>query len=248
MSVKVRRFALNTLASASAASRRSVPSASCSLLRVGSSVSSSPRTSKRSDGDGLVEKAVPGGASGDRLLVEQLLDLVLELERLVLADVLEPGPVAGERLRLHRRVEHRIVDAVELEGEEQELARGRGQPLLRVAVELGPLRIGGVARIDEAGIGHDPAEEVLDRLVAQHGGAERVCGVLASGEPVELAAVGLGEGLALGLGPGEVAREIRAVHGRVEVGEVPFGQGAELGWPGAGPQRRLGRAQVWVEA
>ena len=155
--------------------------------------------------DGLVEKAVPGGAPGDRLFVEQLLDLVLELERLVLADVLEPGPVAGKRLRLHRGVEHRIVDAVELEGEEQELARGRGQALLRVAVELGPLRIGGVAGIDEAGIGHDPAEEILDRLVAQDGGAERMRGVLASGEPVERAAVGLGEGLALGLGPGEVA-------------------------------------------
>ena len=70
-------------------------------------------------GDGLVEQAVPGRTAGHRLLVEELLDLVVELVGLVLAQVLDPGPVMGERLRRHGLVEHRVVDAVELEPEEQ---------------------------------------------------------------------------------------------------------------------------------
>ena len=49
MSVKVRRFALKVLASASEASLRTLSSGSCSLLRVGSMGSSSPRTVKRKE-------------------------------------------------------------------------------------------------------------------------------------------------------------------------------------------------------
>src|SRR5690348_10622156 len=48
-------------------------------------------------GDGLVEAAVPGGIAGGRLLMEELLDPVLELVRLLLAHVLEPRLVVAER-------------------------------------------------------------------------------------------------------------------------------------------------------
>ena len=103
-----------------------------------------------------------------------------------------------------RRVEHRVVDAVELEPEEQKLARGRGQALLRVAIELRADRVRGVAGIDEARIGHEAAEQILHRLVALHGLAERLGCPLAPRDRIELAAIGLGERLALGLGPGEI--------------------------------------------
>jgi hypothetical protein len=73
-------------------------------------------------GDGLVEQAVPGGAPGHGLLVEELLDLVVELVGLVLAQVLDPGPVMGERLLAHGPVHDLVFDAVELEPEEQKLA------------------------------------------------------------------------------------------------------------------------------
>ena len=46
--------------------------------------------------DGLVEQPVPGGIAGLRLLVEQLLDAVLELIGLVLAQILDPRPVIAE--------------------------------------------------------------------------------------------------------------------------------------------------------
>ncbi len=72
--------------------------------------------------DGLVEEAVPGAAAGHRLFMKELLDLVVELIRLVLAQILDPGPVMGERLPCHRRVEDRVVDAVQFQPEEQQLA------------------------------------------------------------------------------------------------------------------------------
>jgi hypothetical protein len=183
---------------------------------------------KAQGGDRLVEEPVPGRASRHALLVEELLQPVVELKGLVLAPVLDPGAEAGERLGLHRPIHHGVVDPVELEGEEQEVARRRGEPLLRVAVELGPLRIGRVAGINEARKGHQPAEQVLDPLVAAHRLAERLRGVVRAGEAVELAPVGLGEGGALGLGLREVRREGGAVDAGVEVAEVPFRQGAEV--------------------
>ena len=57
--------------------------------------------------------------------MEQLLDAVLELVGLVLADVLEPRPVMAERRIGHRRLEHGVVDPVELEREEQQMQSKR---------------------------------------------------------------------------------------------------------------------------
>ena len=100
--------------------------------------------------DGLVEQAVPGARTGHRLLVEQLLDAILELIRLLLAHVLDPRPVMAERGIGHRGVERRIVEPVEFEREEQQMQRRRRDALLHVAVEFRARRIGGVAGIDEA--------------------------------------------------------------------------------------------------
>jgi hypothetical protein len=160
--------------------------------------------------------------------VEELLQLVVELIRLVLAPILDPGAVAGKRRGSHSPLHDDIIDPVELEGEEQEVARRRGQPLLRVAVEFRPLRIGSVAGIDKARVGHQPAEQVLHGLVAPHRLAELLGGIVGASEGVELAPVDLGEGGAFGFGLGEVVREGRAIHGGVEVGQVPFRQGAEV--------------------
>ncbi len=71
-------------------------------------------------GDRGVEQPVPGGIGRHRFFVEQLLDAILELIGPVAAHVLEPRPVMAERRIGHRRFEQRVVDAVELEREEQE--------------------------------------------------------------------------------------------------------------------------------
>ena len=121
----------------------------------------------------LVEQPVPGRIAAHRFLVEQLLDAVLELIRLFLAHVLDPGPVMAEDGIVHRLFEQRVVDAVEFEREEQKMQRDRGDALLHVAVEFRAHRIGGVAGINERRIGDDAAEQILHRLVAPHGFGER---------------------------------------------------------------------------
>ena len=98
--------------------------------------------------------------------MEQFLDAVLELIGLFLAHVLDPRPVMAERRIGHGGFELGIVDAVELEREEQEMQRSGGDALLHVAIEFGDRRIGGVAGIAQRGIGHHPAERVVERLVA----------------------------------------------------------------------------------
>ncbi len=64
--------------------------------------------------------------AGHRLFVEQLLDAVLELVGLFLAQILDPRPVMAERRVGHRGFERGIVDAVQFEREEQQMrARSR---------------------------------------------------------------------------------------------------------------------------
>ena len=118
-------------------------------------------------GDRLVEQPVPGAAPGHGFFVEQLFAAVVELERLLLADVLEPGPITGERPGGRCRIDQRILQPVQLQLEEQEVRRGVRHLLLGVAVEFGVCRIRRVPRIDEPGVRDDPAELVLERLVAR---------------------------------------------------------------------------------
>ena len=94
--------------------------------------------------------------------MEQLLDAVLELVGLLLADVLEPRPVMAERRIGHRGFELAVVDAVEFEREEQEVHRDRGDALLHVAVEFRARRIDRVAGMDQPGKGDEPAEQIVE--------------------------------------------------------------------------------------
>ena len=126
ISVKVRRFAPSVAARASAASWRFVSSGSCSLPSSGSSDRLLALDLEAQRRHGLVEQPVPGGCAGHRLLVEQLLDLVVELVRLLLADILEPRPVVRRaRVRGIAVFERRVVEPVEFELEEQKIGRER---------------------------------------------------------------------------------------------------------------------------
>src|SRR5665647_3484663 len=124
---------------------------------------------------------------------------------------------------------NRIVDAVEFEREEQQVDRGRGDALLHVAIELGAHRIGAVAGIDQRGIGDQPAEPVLQRLVTLDHLDQRASGALARGKPRQPALEILLEGQAFGVSQRQVALEFGAVEPGIEVVEVPFRQGAEFG-------------------
>ena len=127
--------------------------------RLGADLEAQPR-------DGLVEQPVPGRIGGHRFLVEELLDAILELIGLVLADVLEPRAVVAELGIGHRRFELGVVEAVELQHEEQQMRRCAGEALLHVAVEFGAHGIDRVLRVDQSGIGGEPAEQIVELLVA----------------------------------------------------------------------------------
>ena len=165
MSANRRRLAPSVAASALAAVSRIFASGSMQLAeqrleRQALAFEVEPQRRHR-----VVEQPVPGGGRAHRFVEEQALELVGELMRLLLADVLEPGAIMPERRRAHRRLKLRIVEAIEFELEKQEIAGERGHPFLRVAVEFRPRRIAGVGGVEQRRIGHDAAGQILQRLV-----------------------------------------------------------------------------------
>jgi hypothetical protein len=83
--------------------------------------------------------------------------------------------------------------------------------------------------MQEPGKGHQPADQVIDRFIAPHRLGEQDAAVIAGSEPGELAAIGILEGLAFGVGAIEVALDLGGIDGGIEIGEVPFRQRAEIG-------------------
>ena len=157
--------------------------------------------------------------------MEQLLELVVELIGLGLAQIGEPGPVAGQfRIHFERGVQIGIGNAVELKLEEQHARRKIGQRLIGVAHELGAVRIGRFLRILQEGKRADAAGEIAQRLavlnrldqtagLGQFGQLPLVFGLEFGGEGLGLVHCGL---------------EFGAVLAGIEIVEVPDGQIAEL--------------------
>ena len=107
------------------------------------------------------------------------------------------------------------------------MGRDRGDLFLDVAVEFGPDRIGRVAGIDEAGEGGEPAEQVLQCLVADDRLGELGCRGLARGDRGKASLERGLEGDRLALGLVEVAPDGGRIHGGIERAQVPLRQHAE---------------------
>src|SRR6266699_1011270 len=75
----------------------------------------------------------------------------------------------------------------------------------------------------------EPAEEIVDRLVALDRLDKRAPRLGARRERGELAFVRLGESRALGVRAVEIAFDLRRVDAGVEIRKVPLGQAAEPG-------------------
>ena len=180
-------------------------------------------------GDRLVEHPVPGRVARHRFFVEQLLDAVFQLIRLLLADVLDPRPVVAESGVRKRLLDQPVIDAIEFEREEQEMRGSGGDFFLHVAVELGALRIGRIAGIDETRERAQPAEQLPDRLETLDRGAEFFARRRRCGDVGELSLVGFLESDAFGVGAREIRRHLRCVDRGIKIGEIPLGQsGARL--------------------
>jgi hypothetical protein len=174
--------------------------------------------------------------------VKELLDTILELIRLVLADVFDPRPVVRQRRILHGGFELGVIEPIELEREEQKMRGCRRDALLHVGVEFRARGIDGVAGVEEAGIGREPAEKVIERLVALHRRHELRSRIGSLDKRRELALKGLLERQAFGGAAIEVALDLRIIDPGIEVGEVPFRQHAEAAWGTGLGRTGLGRS------
>ena len=116
---------------------------------------------------GLVEQSRPCPPTGDRFLVQDLLDRIIQLMRAKAADVTDPWLIPGElRRRREPGLERLVLDPVELQGEKQDLGADRGRPLLHGLEEPGDLRILAIRGMEQLGVAGGPAEPLLDLLVA----------------------------------------------------------------------------------
>src|SRR5208283_4156707 len=112
---------------------------------------------------------------------------------------------------------------------EQRRGRGLDDLAFSVGVELPALGITHVASVQQSSIGHEPPEKILQRLVAGDRGAELLARVMRAGESGEPAAVFLGERARLALGAVEILDEGLRIRARIEIGQIPLRQGAEIG-------------------
>jgi hypothetical protein len=178
---------------------------------------------------GFVEQSDPGVAAGDRLLMQDLLDLVGELVRAEGPQVAQPGLILRQCRRFQLVREHAVLEAVQLEREEQQLGRDVRHPLLHGLVEAADLRIGHVAGMDQLGVAHDAAQHLLDGFIARHGLAER--GAIDRREP---ALEALPKGLGVLCRFLEIDLQRRRLASGIEIPEVPFREDAEIGRLGRG--------------
>ena len=180
--------------------------------------------------DGLVEQPVPGGIAALGFLVEQLLDAILELIRLFLAQILDPGAIMrrAPRVCIARSITASSI-RLSSSAKNKQMQRRIGQPLGNVAVELGDRGVDAVAGVNQTGIGAEPAGEIVDRLIAPDRLGEPRAAALLRRPFGELAlVVGLKRD-AIGIHLLEVARHFRRVDAGIEIGQVPFRQLAGLG-------------------
>src|SRR6266540_1101027 len=81
--------------------------------------------------------------------------------------------------------------------------------------------------VEEAGIGREPPEEIVERLIALHRLGQRRAGRGPPGERRQLAFVGLLEREAFGSTAIEIALYLRIIDAGIEIAEIPFRQGAK---------------------
>ena len=132
-----------------------------------------------------------------------------------------------QRAVLHRGLELGVIEAIEFESEKQEVRRGGGDALLHVGVEFAARGIGGVASVDQPGIGREPPKKVIERLIALYCLGQPRCRSV--GQRCELAFIIVLEGEAFSRTAIEIALYPRIIKPRIKIGQVPFRQRAQTG-------------------
>ncbi len=173
--------------------------------------------------DGLVELPVPRRIAADGFFVEQLLDTVLELVWLVLAQILDPRPVIIQRRNRHCALDHTVIDAIEFEREEQQMCRCSRDPLGHVAVEFRDCRVDSVSGMGETCERRQPSRQIVDRLIALDRVGQPFAAIGHRDLLGDLALVGRLECRAVGVQLVEIADDLGRIDRRIEVSEIPLG-------------------------
>ena len=116
--------------------------------------------------DGFIKQAVPGGSARHFLLVQQLFRLIGKLMRAKHAKVAQPRPEMGQgRGGSAFAIQHRIFQPVQFQREEDQMAADRGRAFLHGLIKTPIGRVFRIAAEDQLGIGHDAAQDFLNRLI-----------------------------------------------------------------------------------
>src|SRR5262249_26485496 len=111
---------------------------------------------------------------------------------------------------------------------------------LHVTVELSAKRIGRIAGVEKRGIGDEPAEPVIDRLILFDCFGQSTSAALTCSERGQSPLEPLLEGFAVAITLLEIGFDLWTVQTGVEVGQVPFGQFSEFrGFFRLSPRRGL---------
>ena len=172
-------------------------------------------------GDRLIEQPGPGRRAGDLLFVQQFLQRVLQLVRAEHAQIAQPGPVARQSGVGQLALKRGLVEAVHLQGEEDQVARNHRHPLAHRLVEFADLGIVRIAAEQQLRVGHHAPQHFLDPL--EPGNRLRQRGATETGE---LAGMGGGKRLRVALGGIEGGGEFGAIRGGKQVAEVPGREGS----------------------
>jgi hypothetical protein len=113
----------------------------------------------------------------------------------------------AKRRRRHGGVQFRIVEAIELELEKQDVAGKRGHALLRVAIKLRDCRIACVGGVEQRRVRHDAASQVLQRLVSLDRDRQRLARIRLGRNLRNLAAISFREELGFLFGALEISGE-----------------------------------------
>ncbi len=176
-------------------------------------------------GGGLVKEPVPCGGPDHRIVVQETLELVGQLIGAHGAHAVEDRLVAGRAVSGGEDLAIALFgDAVEFKAEEHQPRGVIGDAVLQIAHLLGARRIGGVLVIAQADIGHQPADQHVDLLIA-FDAFQHLCRRKRDQPPLEIAGeivAGLFQRL-------EIARKFRRIGRRIEIGQIPVGQLAQIG-------------------
>ena len=171
-------------------------------------------------GDGFVKQLVPRGGPDNRLIVQELFQLIRQLIGAHGAQAVKHGFIARKvRIGVEFRGQNIVGDAVDFQRIEHQRRREGRDLVLTIGQEFRTTRVHGVLVIAQARKGHDAPADHVDLFIALNTGQHLIGAKIG-----QLALIIGGKGGAFGFQPPHIAGQFRRVLGGVQIAEIPFRQ------------------------